>query len=125
MEYDEKLARFRQGHLNPFDKAPLQNRQEQKTAGAGEGFPQKGELSSSSLSPWEGLGSTGSSLDPGGFSFLFLKDWVNTPWKPEGRISLAKGSPSTSAFGVAPSQYPAAGTEDRLCLKIPKLPWQP
>ncbi|XP_058011365.1 differentially expressed in FDCP 8 homolog isoform X3 [Ahaetulla prasina] len=41
MEYDEKLARFRQGHLNPFDKAPLQNRQEQKTAGAGEGFPQK------------------------------------------------------------------------------------
>lgn len=118
MEYDEKLARFRQGHLNPFDKAPLQNRQEQKTAGAGEGFPQKGELSPSSLSPEF-------SLDPGGFSFLFPKDWVNTPRKPEGRISLAKGSPSTSVLGVAPSQYPAAGTGDRLCLKIPKLPWQP
>ncbi|KAM6430156.1 differentially expressed in FDCP 8 homolog isoform 2-T2 [Liasis olivaceus] len=41
MEYDEKLARFRQGHLNPFNKAPLQNRQDQKTAGAGEDFPQK------------------------------------------------------------------------------------
>ncbi|XP_013907528.1 PREDICTED: differentially expressed in FDCP 8 homolog [Thamnophis sirtalis] len=39
MEYDEKLARFRQGHLNPFDKAPLQNQQEQKRAG--EDFPQK------------------------------------------------------------------------------------
>ncbi|XP_070617845.1 differentially expressed in FDCP 8 homolog isoform X2 [Erythrolamprus reginae] len=41
MEYDEKLARFRQGHLNPFDKALLQNRQEQKTAGGGEDSPQK------------------------------------------------------------------------------------
>ncbi|KAL7979694.1 hypothetical protein Chor_004852 [Crotalus horridus] len=41
MEYDEKLARFRQGHLNPFNKDPLQNWQEQKTAGPGEDFPQK------------------------------------------------------------------------------------
>ncbi|XP_044283770.1 differentially expressed in FDCP 8 homolog isoform X2 [Varanus komodoensis] len=41
MEYDEKLARFRQGHLNPFDKAPLPSQYDQKTTGTGGVFPQK------------------------------------------------------------------------------------
>lgn len=49
MEYDKKLARFRKGHLNPFDKAPLQSQQEQKTGGAAEEFPRKGEPF---LPPW-------------------------------------------------------------------------
>ncbi|XP_028595744.2 differentially expressed in FDCP 8 homolog isoform X2 [Podarcis muralis] len=42
MEYDEKLARFRQGHLNPFNKAPLQSQHDQKTGETGEEFQQKG-----------------------------------------------------------------------------------
>lgn len=50
MEYDEKLARFRQGHLNPFNKAPLQHQHEQMSGGTGEEFPRKGEQSASLFS---------------------------------------------------------------------------
>lgn len=113
MEYDEKLARFRQGHLNPFNKDPLQNWQEQKTAGPREDFPQKGELSPSSPCPSEGLGSTGSRLGAGGFPILSPEDWINTLWKLEGRISTAKGFPSTSALGGLQVSL-------QLCLENPK-----